>query len=149
MRSDLYSGFLRPSGALSDVKFSGYSTTDEQCAKLRNAIESARRRGLPDRDITILTFCAPERSSVPALIRLGFRIVPAEDAVDEIGYTSIFAFKGMESRMVILTDLDLRAGRSSRALLYTALTRSTGGVEIVANNEDMDLLELWLREPAT
>jgi hypothetical protein len=52
---------------------------------------------------------------------------------DEIAYTSIYSFKGMESAAVVLTDIeDLSSGRS-QALLYVGISRARVALVILMN----------------
>ena len=79
------------------------------------------------------------------LITEGFRIVPAGSSEAVLTYTSVHAFKGMENKVIIVTDLNLGAGDTSRALFYTALTRATESVFILCRTEDAQQLISWNR----
>ena len=43
---------------------------------------------------------------------------------NNIGYCTVHAFKGMESQVVILTDIENIKGRQSESLLYIGMSRA-------------------------
>jgi superfamily I DNA/RNA helicase len=65
-----------------------------------------------------------------------------------MSYSSVHAFKGMEKRVVFITDIDLSKGDQARDLLYTALTRATERVCLLAGSDDAKRLTGWLLEDA-
>jgi len=140
---DVYSGYLRTGDSHDDIGYITYTDLDEQLVKLKEIIQQIQTRGYRNRDITILSFTASEKGVAPRLQAQGYRIFPAERAGDEMRYSSVHAFKGMESPVVILTDIDLDKGELSRALFYTALTRSTALVRVLCKKEDGAKLLTW------
>jgi hypothetical protein len=139
--ASVYSGYLRSGGSPSDLTFRAYDDAHDQVVQLRGLIQDALGRGYKPRDITILSFCSAERSAAAQLAGLG--VQQAAVSPRGIGYCSVDAFKGMESPVVIVTDVDLGLGRRSRALFYTALTRSTGWAAVVCRERDAQQLIEW------
>ena len=60
-------------------------------------------------------------------------------------YTSVHAFKGLENKVVVVTDLDLSSTPAGRSLFYTALTRATDAVHVLCRDEDMHRILNWSR----
>jgi hypothetical protein len=141
--TDIYSGYLRTGDSVDDIAYVRYADPDEQLAKLKEILQHAQARGFRRNDITILSFTAPEKGVAPRLKTQGYKITPAEQEGDEIRYASVQAFKGMESPVVIVTDINLGMGDLSRSLFYTALTRSTAIVRVLCSAEDGRQLLTW------
>ena len=141
--ANIYSGYLRTGGSSDDIAYATYRNPDEQLAMLKDLIQQAHAKGFKNRDITILSFTAPEKGVAARLRAQGHRLLPAQTATDEMRYSSVQAFKGMESPVVIVTDIDLAMDDLSRALFYTALTRSTSLVRVLCRNEDAARLLTW------
>ena len=51
---------------------------------------------------------------------------PAWQAGEFTDYASVHAFKGMENRVVIVTDVSVGEPDFHRCLFYTGMTRATG-----------------------
>jgi hypothetical protein len=113
---------------------------------LRDAIRDAKARGYSGEDITVLSFSSPEVSAAHELSLQGMRLDPAGSTSKNITYASVSAFKGLENDVIILTDIDLSNGDLSRALFYTALTRSTGIVFVLCSLEQSEQLLRWAEE---
>lgn len=138
-----YSAFLRNGGSFKNLQYVQFSDERDQILKLKSTLQKIRKSGYRDSDITILSFCAPERSAARALVQEGARLLPAGSAERTVTYTSVHAFKGMENKIIVVTDLNLRYAPSSRALFYTALTRATESVHILCRPEDAQRLLAW------
>lgn len=136
MPRDTYSAYLRTGGSYKNLEYVPYADFADQVAKLQATLQTIRGRGYNDADITILSFCSPERSVVQVLIAQGFRMAPASSSTSWIAHSSVHAFKGMENKIIVVTDLDVESNPMSRALFYTALTRSTDSVYILCRQSD-------------
>jgi len=144
MPDTTYTGYLRIGDAATDVKLEPVESDDEALARVRKLIGDARTRGYRERDITLLSFAADERSVARALVGQGMRLMPADKAEAEIRYASVYAYKGMENEIVILTDTRVDMGELGRSLFYTALTRATSQVAVVCRKADAATLVSWL-----
>lgn len=142
--SDLYSGYLRGGGALDDVSVQTFETSAEESTLLRKLLDDLKSRGYSRADISLLSFCAAERSLARRLVIQGVNLRPARSAEREIGYATIHSFKGMENKVVVVTDLDLSMAELSRSLFYTALTRATSLVRVVCSKTDGVVLKHWI-----
>jgi superfamily I DNA/RNA helicase len=122
-----YSDVLRPDTGI-DPDFHDYSEQEEQKEILVDVLETLYDDYYRPRDIVILSPRAPSRS-VSAQIQTS----PWKERLVEYGsaggggyvrYTSIHAFKGLESPVVIITDLDSFSRARNRELFYVAASRS-------------------------
>lgn len=141
----IYSAYLRRGGSYSNLNYVKVADDRDQVAKLRSVLQGIRSQGFKDRDITVLSFCSPDRSAARALVREGGRLLPAGSSDGAVAYSSVHAFKGLENKVVVVTDLDLAGAPTGRALFYTALTRATDAVHLLCREEDMHRILNWSR----
>ena len=91
------------------------------------ALQALRAEGLSPEDIVILS---PRRRDASALAGVnslgGFQIIDRDERKTKSGVTfsTIHAFKGLESKAVVLVDLDPKQDPESDALLYVGMTRA-------------------------
>lgn len=138
-----YTGFLRTGGSFKNIEYVPITDDRDQVSKLKSRLQVIRSSGYRDSEITILSFCAPEKSAARSLVQEGARLFPAGSGEQTITYTSVQAFKGMENKIIVVTDLNLANAPASRALFYTALTRATESVHILCRPEDSQRLLAW------
>jgi hypothetical protein len=138
-----YTAFLRDGGSFRNIEYMQVTDDRDQVSKLKARLQAIRASGYRERDITILSFCAPEKSAARFLVNEGARLLPAGSAERAITYASVHAFKGMENKVIVVTDLNLVDIPSSRALFYTALTRATESVHILCRPEDSRQILAW------
>lgn len=130
----VYSGFLRGAGDGGYLRPQVYTSAAGQLRLLRAEIEYWRGRNFQAKDITILSL-RPDEESIAAL--LGPEVAPLRRLGQPghcISYGTIHEFKGMESEIIILTDIDLApqgAEELRRDLFYTGVTRALFGVSIL------------------
>lgn len=145
----IYTGYLRGTGSTNDVDIEPYDTPAEQEALLARQISALREAGYRDGEITVLSFCNPTASVADRLRAHGHRLVPlgsGDDRADRTSYTSVHAFKGLENRAVILTDVIVGSANFHRHVFYTAMTRSTGPVRILGHRSSVSTLVQWMME---
>ncbi len=63
-----------------------------------------------------------------------------------MSYASVHAFKGLENKAVILTDIFLSDRTFDRHLFYTGMTRATESVRILCDKACQTTLIGWLTE---
>ena len=68
-----------------------------------------------------------------------------QDAINRIHYGSVHAFKGMENKIIILTDVFLTEKGFKRDLFYTGMTRSTESIRILCHETSKDILSGWMK----
>ena len=137
----VYSRILRPDSGV-EPRIHPYGNDDEQCELLARVLQELYSSGLAARDITVLSprasgSCADRMSKAPWADRLA----PARDAsVDQIPYTTIHAFKGLEAAAIIVTDIEKVSGPAAESLFYTAMTRATDRLAILVSESGRDEL---------
>ena len=131
-----------------------YSQSDDEVNKLAETINYlVRKQNLKLEKITVLSFKKPDHCASRKMIEQGQAPFEMEVCCDQnlnqlkgkIGYTSIHAFKGMESPVIIITDVcDIsRTTFNARDLLYVGVTRALSQLIILAHEKDRELLEDW------
>lgn len=141
---NVYTGYRRSGGGLDCYGLSFYADPVSQGNELARLIRDCKGKGYNDSDIVILTF-SPASSKVPALLgSRGILVHPAWQKKDKVAYASVQAFKGMERKVVILTDLDGDSHPLLRNLFYTGMTRATEIVRVVCSESFGPVLLAWL-----
>lgn len=124
-----------------------YKNQLEQSKKLQQAIQDLRGEDFAFEDIVILSM--KRSQAIAARIDakwLQHRLIPATHpnaTANKIRYTTVHAFKGLESPAVILTDIDDINQPGLDDLLYIGLSRATDRLAIVA--EKSVISEIFLR----
>lgn len=131
-----YDAVLRP-GLGDPPQYRFYETDEQQQQYLVESLDALAAAGFVGRDIAVL---APSASGVA--MRLGpgpwgqrLRAASDEPAPGYVRFATIHAFKGLEARAVILTDIDQVDGGRAESLFYTGLTRATERLVILANHQ--------------
>lgn len=119
-----YRSFRRRDDGVSPViKF--YSSFDQQLQLLEDSLEAVHREGFQVGDIAILS---PMKEGAAQSLGEPWsaRLRPANRAgASQSRFTTIHAFKGMESPVVAVTDIDKVGSAQTESLLYVAMTRAT------------------------
>lgn len=128
-------GYMRGSGSAASLFWQTYETPQEQATQLAAIIEELRQEKVPLEDVAILSFVRDDQCSASMLpAHVACRVCRLGDTPQgRIVYSSIHAFKGLERRIVIVTDAAVQAHDSVRDLFYTALSRSTDRVRILVS----------------
>lgn len=118
-----------------DLRF--YKDESDQLDKLNSTIEELLKR-FKHSEIVVLS-TKSDKNSIAALAsetRTKYKLTPIRDrkVTDEISYTSIYSFKGMESRAVVLTDIEDLTGDKDQALLYVGISRARVGLVMLMND---------------
>jgi hypothetical protein len=131
---EVYTGFLRGLGDGGYLRPHVYTSPMDQLRLLRGEIEYWKGRNFQPKDITILSL-RPDDDCIAA--RLGPEVGPLRRLGQPgycLSYGPIPEFKGMESEVIILTDIDLGPKGDEelrRDLFYTGVTRALFGVSIL------------------
>jgi hypothetical protein len=140
--SDVYEGYMRPCEDPRYVRYLLYDRIEDQDAIVLAEIEGLIAEGLPKKDIVLLSFCGEDRSVAARLKAKGHRVAPAGRAGQgEIAFATINAFKGMERRAVIITDIDdLRELEHERHRLFVGATRATDRLRVLLSTQARDVI---------
>ena len=139
-----YSGYLRIGGGLHNYDIYFYEDEDTQQAKLGQWLKEFKGQGYKSSEITLLSFRADHLSAAARLKNAGYKIRPAWQTGDLTTYASIHSFKGMENKVIFLTDVFLEDVNFHRDLFYTGMTRATESVRVLCDKRSQETLHRWL-----
>ncbi len=112
-----------------DVEIKSYKKTLEQGEELEKLIRTLEREGVSKSDITILSPLTFKNSVAMQLES----VVSVSKSDKHIFFSTIQAFKGLESPVIILTDIESLDRESQKHLLYVGMTRAKTLLYILAN----------------
>lgn len=141
-----YTGYMRVGGGVKNYDIFFYSQADEQVQKLGEWLREFKSLGYRPAEITILSFRAAENSAAAKLLEKEFRLRPAWQGGQSTAYATVHAFKGLENKVVILTDVVLGESEFHRYLFYIGMTRASESVRILCNKNSQDTLIKWLTD---
>lgn len=143
---NVYSGFLRVGGNVGNFDIAFYSSDSKQAEILSTWLKEFRKTGYRPEDITILSFSSDDKSLVGRGLLQGWQLASLwQDAVNRIHYGSVHAFKGMENKIIIITDVILTEKGFQRDLFYTGMTRATESIRILCHEASKDILSCWMK----
>jgi hypothetical protein len=149
LREPVYDGYMRSGGGLHNYDIFFYHSEREQSEKIAQWLKEFRTQGYRTGDITLLSFRAPQESAAFRLAAAGFRLQPLrQHPADVISYSSVHAFKGLENKVIILTDVVLGEREFQRDLFYTGMTRACETVRVLCDAGSQATLSKWLVEKA-
>lgn len=103
-----------------------YSSNEIQIGLIKKRINELLKQFKPH-EIVILSPRSDDKSSANSISmnfpELGIRPFKSSD-IQNIRYTTIHSFKGMEAPAILLTDIDSLESDSSKALLYVGMSRA-------------------------
>jgi Nuclease-related domain/UvrD-like helicase C-terminal domain/AAA domain len=144
-----WSGYMRVGGALDDWKLYPYDNDVEQVQEIMNFIQLSRNNGFKDSDITLLSFRTVEKSVLESLVLNGLVMEKATElGSTTIRYSTINAYKGMENKIIIITDIALSPQNIEldRKLFYTGVTRATEKLCIMCRKSATNVLVNWISQ---
>jgi hypothetical protein len=141
----VYSGYMRVGGGIQNYDIFFYEEEREQRDKLGQWLKEFKAQGYMPAEITVLSFRASEGSAAAQLAKSGFNLCPAwRHSRESTSYTSVQAFKGLENKIVILTDVVLTDVDFRRDLFYTGMTRASESVRVLCDRKSQKTLTGWL-----
>jgi hypothetical protein len=140
--SNVYEGYMRHSEDPRFMRYIRYESIEEQENIVRAEIDSLIAEGFAKKDIVLLSFCSEEKSVATRLRAKGQRLAPAGRASqNDIAFATINAFKGMERRAVIITDIDdLKELEHERHRLFVGATRATDRLRVLVSNQALEVI---------
>jgi hypothetical protein len=144
MGGNVYSAYLRAGGGMHNYGIHYFEGDVDQLEQLRRWIGEFKAQGYRPSEITLLSFRADRFSAGARLQAAGHKIFPARLAGGTMSYASIHSFKGMENKVIILTDVALDDRDMQRDLFYTAMTRATECVRILCAKQSQTILFRWM-----
>ena len=140
----VYTGFMRSGGSVDNYDISFYADDDEQSEQLAALLNDFKSKGFKSAEITVLSFRSASKSAASRLDSAQFNLRPAWQSGRHTCYTSVHSFKGLENKVIILTDVVLGSHDFQRHLFYTGLTRATEAVRILCDRTSQETLTAWL-----
>lgn len=141
---NVYSGYLRAGGGLQNYDINFYEHDRAQLDKIHQWLKEFGVLGYKPSDITLLSLRSPENSAAFRMKQEGFKFRPFWQAGEFTGFASIHAFKGMENKIIILTDIELGGPDFHRHLFYTGMTRATDAVRVACDTSSKETLISWI-----
>ena len=138
----VYSAYRRSGGGLHNYDIFFYDDEAAQINKLGQWIKEFKAQGYRSSEITLLSFRA-DHLSVASRLDTAFKVRPAWQASAGTSYASIHAFKGLENKVIILTDVLLGDKDFQRDLFYTGMTRATESVRVLCEKRSQEILFRW------
>jgi hypothetical protein len=142
--ASVYDGYARPGGGVSNYDIYFYPSDAQQIDMLGKWLVDFRNQGYRPSEITVLSFHSPDNCAASRLAARGIKLRPARFAADATGYTSVHAYKGMENKVIILTDVVIGEEDFQRVLFYTGLTRATESVRVLCDSRSEPTLMAWV-----
>lgn len=139
----IYTGYMRQGGSIANYNIHFYATEDEQARKLSDLLREFKQQGYRPEEITILSFSA-ERCAAKSQQMQEYNIRPAWQQGRFTHYCTVHAFKGLENKIIILTDVSPGEAEFHRDLFYTGMTRATESVRVLCNIKCQETLLRWL-----
>ncbi len=139
-----YSGYLRTGGGVHNYDIFFYEDDSAQLDRLGRWLKEFMVQGYRPSEITLLSFRADHLSAAARLKFAGYKLRPAWQAGDLTIYASVHAFKGLENKVIILTDVVLDDLDFRRDLFYTGMTRATESVRVLCDRRSQETLCGWL-----
>ncbi|WP_427312113.1 NERD domain-containing protein [Cupriavidus sp. H39] len=143
---DTYSGYLRHGGGLETWQLALYEDEKDQVQRISTCISQAVASGFREDDITILAFGAQQQSLLSQLHESSARhFVPAGAAAKTgVRFSTVSAFKGMESKVVIIADVMPSETGFDRSRFYTGITRARERLYLFCHQSGKSQLAGWL-----
>jgi superfamily I DNA/RNA helicase len=147
--SPRYSRVLRPDDGV-EPELVYYDDAADQGTKLSHSLSLLYDDGFRGPDITVLSVRARESCANQLLVQpWRDRLRPVENGGPAaIGHCSIHAFKGLESRAIVVTDVEQIDTAAAQALFYVATTRALHRLIILARssvrNQARDIVRVQL-----
>ena len=140
----IYSGYRRRGGGVKNYDINFYSSDEEQCIQLAAVLKYFSIQGYRQEEITVLSFSSSDTCAAKSPFFKGYQLYPAWKQGRFTHYSTIHSFKGMENKVIILTDVSLGESEFHRDLFYTGMTRATESVRVLCNSKCQNTLLGWL-----
>ncbi len=128
-----------------EVQLLSYSTDDDMLRVISKLLQRLVSEGMKPADIVILGTKSQQRTALKYDTKIGpFRLVEAKESSNDIVTMTVHRYKGLESPVVILCEFDEQMRFNWKELLYIGLTRSTGALYVLGQEETVSRLSTSL-----
>jgi hypothetical protein len=142
--NEVYSDYMRSGSSVANYDVRFYGNDAQQSEEIVGFLSEFAAKGYKPAEITILSLRADSQSAAARISDEKFALRPVRHGFNGTGYASVHAFKGMENKVIILTDVDLADYAFERSLFYTGMTRATESVRVLCNNQSKAILLNWI-----
>lgn len=126
-----------------DVSIQYYRKDKNQLDKLNKILAELLNDGVKPQDIVILSTLRMENSIVS---EIADRLTEREGQLDKFYFSTIHGFKGLESPVIILTDIDNVGYDARKNLLYVGMTRARSALYILASDRVKQQLDEMMED---
>ena len=145
IKDKVYEGFMRSGGSMTNFNLNFYADRASQLNLLAETIKKSKALGYDDSDIVILSLVNDDLCIARDLQKLSFKVSPAKQPLPKtLRYCTINSFKGLEAKVVIVTDIEAEENEFKRNQLYTSLTRATESVHVLFSESSRNLVAKWI-----
>lgn len=145
IKDRVYEGFMRSGGSMSNFNLGFYADRTSQLNMLAEAIKKFKNSGYDDKDIVILSLVNDDLCIARDLPKLSYKVSPARQPLpNTIRYCTVNSFKGLEAKVIIVTDVEAEENEFKRNQLYTSLTRATESVHVLFSDSSRPLVGKWI-----
>lgn len=123
-----------------DVAIKSYRKTLEQAKKIEDALLELEADSVPKENIVILSPHKYEKS-VASILTPGVVTLSKHERKNKIFFSTIHGFKGLESSVVILVDIDNLSHQQRMDLLYVGMTRAKSVLYIFVDEKIQKILK--------
>lgn len=127
------------------VDYQTWKSPEEELKKLSEILIKLKQDKIPYNQIMILS---PKKYNNSVASKLDSKYKVKEitksnfrNIRSEIGFSSIYSFKGMESSVIIITDLDKSESSNYDSLLYTGMSRAKSLLTVLFSEETHQSLQ--------
>lgn len=153
----ILAGFERPPFRLGKeiglpVEHRYWKTPSDLVESLTHVLGSLIKEKMSPDTIVLLSPRRLENSSLAGIVRIsGVPLVDAGHATtsarkDAVRFSTIHSFKGLESQVVIIVDIDAVDGEQTQSLLYVAMSRARSLLILMINEHSRKAVESRIRQ---
>jgi hypothetical protein len=145
IRDKVYEGFMRSGGSMTNFNLNFYPDRLSQLNLLAETIKKSKALGYDNSDIVILSLVNDDLCIARDLQKLSYKISSAKQPLpNTLRYCTVNSFKGLEAKVVIVTDIEAEENEFKRNQLYTSLTRATESVHVLFSESSRNLVAKWI-----
>ena len=153
----ILAGFEKPPFRLGEetglpVEHRYWETPSELVESLTHVLESLDKEKMPVEGVMLLSPRRLENSSLAGIERISrFPLIDSSRGMTgaqspAVKFSTIHAFKGLESQVVIIVDIDAVDGEQQQSLLYVAMSRARSLLILMINERARKAVESRIRK---
>lgn len=131
-----YSKIRRPDNRI-EPQITPYKKEEQQKERLIKILDSLSKEGYLGSEIVILSPKADQDSLASKIFVNAYNLRPVKQRFEDkdVCYCTIHSYKGLESPIIIVTDIEDVSADKSASLFYVAITRAVERVFILVNEK--------------